>query len=318
MLGIHSEALENVNAIYHEFLLCYKAHTKKVYGIVEGKEDPIYYKGLISQLLPDDWDVEFIVAGCKNKVLESITFFDWARFSPRRICFFVDRDLSDFFPERPNIPENLYITDNYSIENDVVNFAVFKRLMEEVLNISGLRSDEIDDIERRFNNGLCTFREIMIPIMSQVIYWYRHGQKPCLDHIRLKDFFDFVNGTVSLKNHFLLPQSRLEHVAKCVSLESATLENLISIESEFRMKLGGERYIRGKFLIWFMAEFALDVHRSILNIVKRFTNSPKLKVTIGYSNLMIFVAPRTRCPESLKAFLIHTFGQYIADFMIIE
>lgn len=99
MLDVHRDALESVSATYHEFLLRYKAHANVVYGVVEGKEDPMFYRGLIERTLPEDWQVELIPAGRKKNVLKSMAAFDWLRFSPKRICFFVDRDLSEFIPE---------------------------------------------------------------------------------------------------------------------------------------------------------------------------------------------------------------------------
>ena len=67
MLKVHADALNDVNVAYHEFLLNYKASTNIVYGIVEGKEDPMFYIGLIEQQLPEGWEVELVTAGCKKK-----------------------------------------------------------------------------------------------------------------------------------------------------------------------------------------------------------------------------------------------------------
>ena len=84
MLKIHADALNSVGTAYHEFLLRYKANAKVVYGIVEGKEDPMFYRGFIESNLPEGWNVELIRAGCKNNVLKAFESFDWTRFSPKR------------------------------------------------------------------------------------------------------------------------------------------------------------------------------------------------------------------------------------------
>ena len=49
MLQVHADALSSANTAYHEFLLRYKASANIVYGIVEGKEDSMFYRGLIEK-----------------------------------------------------------------------------------------------------------------------------------------------------------------------------------------------------------------------------------------------------------------------------
>lgn len=48
MLKIHEDALGSANNYYHEFLLYYKSDANIVYGIVEGKDDSMFYMGLIN------------------------------------------------------------------------------------------------------------------------------------------------------------------------------------------------------------------------------------------------------------------------------
>lgn len=185
MLQVHKDAINSKNTVYHEILLSYynKNKTNIVYGIVEGKEDPMFYRGIVEQQLPKGWELELVLAGCKDNVLRAVNAFDWTRFSPKRICFFVDRDLSDFMLDGTVCSENVYVTDNYSIENDAVNIGVLKRLLTEVFNISGLIPEESQAIEQRFSSALSVFQEFMIPIMAQIILWRRDGKQPCLNNI---------------------------------------------------------------------------------------------------------------------------------------
>ncbi|WP_206429934.1 DUF4435 domain-containing protein [Ralstonia solanacearum] len=100
MLNIHLTAMQGTATVYHEFLLRYKPNERLVYGLVEGKEDPMFYRGIIEQALPKDWDVVLIPAGSRGEVLNAYGAFDWKRFSQQRICFFVDRDLTEFVGEK--------------------------------------------------------------------------------------------------------------------------------------------------------------------------------------------------------------------------
>ena len=313
MLQIHAEALNGVSAAYHEFLLRYKASADVVYGIVEGKEDPMFYRGLIERHLPQGWEVELVPAGCKDNVLRALGAFDWTRFSPKRICFFVDRDLSELVLEDFVPAENLYVTDNYSIESDAVNFGVLKRLLREVFNIGDLRSAESEDLMQRFLSALGFFQEAMVPIMAQIMLWQRDGERPCLNDIRPKDFFIFSDGSIKLRSEFELALSRLEHAATCVNLQPSQQARLSLAEAEFRQAKGAQRFVRGKYLLWFLVAFALEIHRSISLLYARFTGSPKMRISIGFANAMVVLAPRVRCPASLQRFLERTYGQYIGE-----
>ena len=313
MLQIHADALSGVSAAYHEFLLRYKASANVVYGIVEGKEDPMFYRGLIERQLPEGWEVELVPAGCKDNVLRAVDTFDWTRFSPKRICFFVDRDLSNFISEGAVSRENVYVTDNYSIESDAVNLGVLKRLLAEVLNIADLKPSEFEVIEQRFSSALASFQEAMVPIMAQILLWRRDGKRPCLNDIRPKDFFVFVDDSIRLRNEFESALSRLQHAATCVNLQPSQPPELLGAEAEFRQCEGAERFVRGKYLLWFLVEFALEIHRSISLLFTRFKGPPKVRISIGPANAMVVLAPRVRCPGSLQGFLEHTYGQYIRD-----
>ena len=57
MLDIHEAALKRSVVAYHRFLLHYRSSARAVYGFVEGKDDPSFYRGKIESYLPDEWDI---------------------------------------------------------------------------------------------------------------------------------------------------------------------------------------------------------------------------------------------------------------------
>src|SRR5712692_4456285 len=311
MLQVHAAALDKVSTSYHEFLLRYKAHARVVYGLVEGKEDPMFYRGQIEHNLPNGWEVELIRSGNKEDVLKAFEIFDWSRFSPKRVCFFVDRDLSEFFPDKPQSADNLYVTDNYSIENEVATFGTLKRVLEEILNITELSHDETEKLKDLFEWNLALFREAMAPVMAQIVPWRRKGERPHLNDIPPKEFFQFADGKISLKGEFRTASSRVQHAATCVKAKPAADDELAKAEAEFRERQGIEKYVRGKYLLWFFVECALEIHRVIPKFCVRHSTPPKVRLSLGPGNAMIVVAPRVRCPTSLQSFLEYNYSQYI-------
>ena len=132
MLSLHQEALDSGSAGYHQFLARYSRTAKVVYGFVEGKDDPCYYRGFIEQLLPDDWDVELWPVGNKKKVCGVYSLISWERFPKQRICFFVDRDFGGLLPDTTIVDSNVYLTDAYSIENGLATRSTCRRILTEV------------------------------------------------------------------------------------------------------------------------------------------------------------------------------------------
>lgn len=150
MLAIHSTVLASGNITYHEFLLAYKSSERIVYGIVEGRQDPCFYRGIIEGMLPERWDVNLIRAGNKAKVLQVFVDMDWSRFPEKRVCFFVDRDLSEFLGGEKHSGQNLYVTDKYSIDSEIVTANAFERTLQEIYGITDLTELEREGLSKLF------------------------------------------------------------------------------------------------------------------------------------------------------------------------
>src|SRR3989339_1789666 len=171
MMNIHKEAVETENPVYHEFLCRFSKNKKCVYGFVEGKEDISYYRGFIEHMIPHNWMVELWPVRNKDYVKKLHSIFDWTRFSRKQIAFFIDKDLSLFLNEDIHKKQNIYTTDNYSIENDIVTPCTLDRVLTEIYNLTNLSKEEKDNILNAFEKELNSFAEAMIPVMSWIIYW---------------------------------------------------------------------------------------------------------------------------------------------------
>jgi len=310
MLETHDGALESISTVYHEFLLRYKSNDKIVYGLVEGKEDPMFYRSLIERHLPNEWEVELLKSGNKDKVLKALSMFDWSRFQRKRICFFVDRDLSEFAPEITVVEDNLYITDNYSIENECATFRLVKRVIEEILNME-LVPDEISKIESTFEKNSRDFRNAITPLMAQIIVWKKKRCNPCLNNVNLKDYFCFKDGEIHIKQEFSNSLEMVECISKKLNIAMSSREELDLAEKDFRAHEGPEKYVRGKYLLWFVVECALAFHKSISKFSAKYKKPPKVKLALGFGNAMVNIAPRLRCPVSLENFIQQNYLSYI-------
>ena len=135
MLDIHNEAIQSVNSVYHEFLLRYKKSEKSIYSFFEGNDDPSFYRGFLEYVIPSDTKLFIWPSGNKDRVIQLYDSFDWSRFSKQQILFFLDRDLSELLNHSLPNDTNVYITDNYSIENDIVTLNTLDRVFKELFNL---------------------------------------------------------------------------------------------------------------------------------------------------------------------------------------
>ena len=283
-----------------------------VYGFVEGKEDPSFYRGFIENQLPDGWAVELWAAGNKNQVYHIHSAIDWRRFPKKRICFFVDRDLSDLIMEPIfTNKSNIYVTDQYSIENDIVNSATCIRVLTEVCGLNGVTHDELDEISKLFDQEIEKFMHTLIQVMAWILTWRRAGKKACLNDILMRDIFSISQGKVSVNNMPKGKASIQEYIHDQCNLVIDTSVDISNVEYELIIGETFKKFTRGKYLFWFLIEFCCSVRSSALTLFKSCKKLPPMHVSLSTSNGLTIIGNRTRIPSSLRTFLDDTFSAFI-------
>lgn len=318
MLEILDQASESSNVAYNDFLLYYKHGKPMVFGFVEGKQDPSYYRSFVDAVLPEGWECKLFQPGNKKKVLEVFEGMDWNRFPRASVCFFVDRDLSTFLGGEAIRGSNLYVSDNYSIENDLVKVRTLERILEEVKGVSGLRPDEVEELRKLFHDNLSCFIEALACVMAQIVILRRNDAKgngiiARLDKIKPHQFFDFVSGKLVLKTEFCTPESRSAHVYEAVGASASTAEESTKAETDFRAANGPAKFTRGKYLLRFFIDCAEALRIAIPTLFSRFKVAPGSPGSIGYSDGVKIIGPRCVCPNSLKEFLDSNYLTYIKE-----
>lgn len=311
MIEIHAVAISSKSASYHEFLSRYSKTAKVVYGFVEGKEDPCFYRGFIELLLPGDWVVELWPVGNKDRVYEIHRSIDWRRFKKSRVCFFVDRDLSDLIPESLTQDTNIYVTTGYSIENDIVNKAVCHRVLSEVCGFANADHGDMEAVCALFEQELEVFLQAMVPIMAWILAWRKGGKRPNLNDILMRDLFSVANGRLHLK---ATPKGK-EDIAEYLHEQCGVVRDpgidIALIQTGFGREGTYRNLIRGKYIFWFLVEFCNAVHRGTAVLFKGMTKPPKMHLNLSCSNGMAVIGARSRIPKSLRNFLQLTFCAYI-------
>jgi hypothetical protein len=309
MLDIHKSALDSKVSVYHEFLGQYKKEERIVYGFVEGKDDQVFYLGHIESILPEGWDIKLFTSGGKENVLKIHKNIDWRSFKKKRICFFIDRDLSDLIPERVQQDSNIYVTTYYSVENYLVKPQVCERALKEIYGFDILTDPEIQQVKTLFSKELENFYKLMAPLMAVILKWRRSGDNANLNNIDLKKIFSFSNGVVSEKNS--LNTLSLLH-SQCGVIMPDDPDYTVE-EGEFNKAVVYRAFIRGKYLFWFLIEFCKSVYADADKIIVGLKKKPKKNLDLSLGNGMCIVAPRAKKPPTLKRFLEDNYLTYIGS-----
>lgn len=313
MIHLHQQALAGANPLYHEFLLGYKKDGKFVYGFVEGRDDPSFYKGKIDERLPEDWQVFLICCGSKNNVLEILNIFDWNRFEQTRILFFVDRDMDDLTSHGNPVKNNLYVTPCYSIENSVVNGYTVRRVLQEIYGIISVPQTYLDFLEGQFEKSKKDFCEMSVPIMAQLLLWRREGTPYTADACKLSNLFVWERFSLKRKNETIEYSDDLRIMWAEAGLSTHPPEDIKCTAYEIIRTTETECVCRGKYLVWLLVGFCHHVKSEFHNVFPEYETPIKERFSFGQRNAMTAIAPRSRCPSSLSQFIESQYLSYISE-----
>ncbi|WGK70380.1 DUF4435 domain-containing protein [Candidatus Haliotispira prima] len=316
MLELHKKALESkVQICLHKFKCNYKRDSKVIYGFCEGKSDLSFYKGPIGSYVDNNWEIELLEVGGFDNVVELFGKIDWRTYDKSQVVFFIDRDLTEFTGVKLPNESNVYITDNYSIENDVVNWNTCERVLTEILGFTALSVDDKTEIKDLFNVGLTSFIKEMVPVMSWIVSWQKKKRKAYLKNIEMKHLFKIKEGELKPVLRPGKQKNVTEYIHRQCSLEIDAGYFIEGGCAEFCEKDRHLKFTRGKYLLWFLTEFCLSVHRDCLEmpIIKSVTTQPKNSTNFSHSRAVIDISTRCRAPESLKKFLSGTVKVYVAQ-----
>lgn len=277
----------------------YKSNSTIFYGFVEGKDDPSYYRSIINNSLPEQCSIILYPCDGKKNVRYIFEQIRSRGFKKSKITYFLDRDISDFINDKSIIDdEYVYVTDNYSIENDFLSSDTFLNVFRDLLGYSYIPEYQMQDLRKKFELQRKDFEELMLPIMAIIIFWKRGAfDNPMYGDINIESIFDITNNKVIQK----LPKCDLIKVfyEKCkVPYKIHNAKEIENIINEIRTKSSPRKILRGKYLSTFFVKSCNYLHE---------TNRESLKIqnrtTINIGDIWSKIAPRSRPPSSLSNFI---------------
>jgi hypothetical protein bfra3_15159 len=277
------------------------------YGFVEGEDDPSYYRTVIKNKLPKGCSIILYPSNGKENVKYIFEEISQRNFPINRITYFIDRDLSSII-EDPNLicGAQIYVTDNYSIENDILSEDTFVSIAQDLLGFSTLTLEELERLKQCYILAKEKFENIMVPIMANIIHWKKCNCKPAnYKNLKIKDIICVKNGIVNFKSN-MEDAIKILYQQSQVDFNYYQKDKIEIIMNDITDRKLSSKILRGKYLATFFVKFCNSLYDDYENI--GFARNKGRK--ISDSDIMDSVAPRSIPPESLIDFVSNVILPY--------
>lgn len=308
------ESLKSDAPSYMEFLYRYDPKKKQVFAFYEGDEDSSYYHHILIRTLDSDCELEEIVAGCKNNVLKLQREFDWSLYNSKQIIFFVDRDLSFWLGNSDQYGENIFVTDEYSVENYIANPQGFRAWLVHFEGFARARKQEIDSMVTEYASCEAKFKKVMMPIMAQAVVAKRYDSSISLNDFKITSKKNLHFGVK--EDHITFEICMEERIFEKWKLTSQKQEEIATQIKLFEMEK--KHYsVRGKWILCFMAEIGEYMRLNSKTFAPSLGGTGKVSPTcsVPIAQCLSVLAPycTKQVPRRLEEFLNNTYQIYFTE-----
>lgn len=306
------EDKKSTTTFFMDFLLRYKPKKKQVFAFYEGDEDSSFYHHLLSKVIDDGCELEEIVTGCKNNVIKLQKEFDWDTYNKKQIIFFVDRDLSYWLNDFTEYGENVFVTDEYSVENYVVNSQGFKAWLIHFEGFARANKSEVDNMVSEYERIIDKFKQASMPLMAGAVVAKKHDSSISLGDFKISVnktlFFNTCNGHLDFK---------IDIGEKIFDKWKLTQEYDQEIQEQIeKFNENLDHYsVRGKWILCFMAEIGEYMRLNPDRFAPSLKATGKISPTCAVATAQCFSVLAPYCidtiPVRLKKFLDETYQTYL-------
>lgn len=282
------------------------SRNNQLFIFLEGKTDLPFYKSKLDPVIKsNNCDANFEICGDKKTVRSLFVLTNSNKFyDQRRLYFFVDSDLSCMLEEQQkenqilNDAPNVYITENYSFENDILTTKTYRDSIMIYCPLDA-QSDAnvIETAVLNYERALCEFTNIMQPLMSTLIFWKRNGiSNKGAKKFQIKKFLYISENTIKWNKDIIR-----EMYDKCgANYKDHDPVKVREIQSEIDRFNYKSKIIRGHWLVEFFCKYWNSVSLQVLR--KGVTTSLSLHTMdeVVFNNSITMIADT---PTSLNNFV---------------
>ncbi|MDQ1156106.1 hypothetical protein QE385_000433 [Sphingomonas sp. SORGH_AS 950] len=290
------EAKSDIAAL-HQFKILYDPDQTSFHFFFEGEEDSLFYIPEARRRVGNG-DIYLYDCGGKKNVIDVRDAIKSDDYETRNCLFFVDRDFDDILGCQVYVDDSTYITDNYSIENDISSIDSLQIILEDVLHLSRANpefSSTIRFVKQAFDSFYIEVRSLIAWILAAK----QGGCSPNLSNTNgLKGIVSFSDGKPSL-----CAEGFLEFKKKVVVNGRLPALSAIIRFNRYLDPSTPKAWVRGKYDIWFF-QVALLAALEVANERRAAAGQRKIKIPSSIREGRIFevLGGRVLPPLSLQSF----------------
>lgn len=294
-VGYLEEEANSANAAFQEFVVTYDDNDNEIHVFLEGDDDFTYYLPIIKSKAGNQKIIPYNCGG-KWNVVEARDAIE-AYYSVNCL-FFVDRDYDDLLGRQALPSDRLYITNGYSIENDVVTEHSALAVFQDILALPRL---EVDNLMKEVENSKSILWNRIVSLSAWIITAKYMGYKTNLNNA------DNLSKIITVDNNgkLVLTNSGFTNFKKRVN--SGNPEPTYSDVLPWRRRINGMQLhaiVRGKYFGWI---FCKSVWQTIIIENKKRSNAGQAAIRIPEAissfRVVELLASRVPYPRSLEDFL---------------
>lgn len=254
------EKLYSPATICQKLRLAYASDADEMYVLHEGRDDKHFYAEILKRI---NKKTKFAFFSCGNRsgVLKARNYIQpLDQFSPKRIMYMIDRDYDEVLAVSAHIPNDVFVTDYYSIESYFVGSECIEKMLRHAIGIPAYNGS-IERIQGEIEQTIHEFAASVRAMSACIIAHKAKGGAVEQDSVSIDKCFSFKNCCVGHK----IKGSRAAAL-RCLGLTVSLREWRIWYKT---LLSNDPRYwVRGKLFLWLLRKVlsrAVEAARSLID-----------------------------------------------------
>ena len=281
---------ECIEAIFQSYIT--SKSKKDIFLFFEGKDDFKYYVSRISSHIGNK-EYGVFHCNCKMNVLtiQEMIANQTAIQDDKKNLYFIDRDYDD----NEDIPDSIYITSSYSIENYYFTDSAIKRMLIGVVGFSEESEEDSLDFEIVFDHIVNKRNEII----EEIIYanaWYSLQMKKSKDSGKFPQMTPLKEYSVVKNLNQICDFERL--VKDSIETTESEMNNAIEV-----LKINPVNEIRGKYFTQALTPIFRNIFKDAGKKHNRKLFSKKRKIHLNLSDIICELSAYADTPPGLISYI---------------
>ena len=281
---------ECIEAIFQSYIT--SKSKKDIFLFFEGKDDFKYYVSRISSHIGNK-EYGVFHCNCKMNVLtiQEMIANKTGIQDDKKNLYFIDRDYDD----NEDIPDSIYITSSYSIENYYFTDSAIKRMLIGVVGFSEESEEDSLDFEIVFDHIVNKRNEII----EEIIYanaWYSLQMKKSKDSGKFPQMTPLKEYSVVKNLNQICDFERL--VKDSIETTESEMNNAIEV-----LKINPVNEIRGKYFTQALTPIFRDIFQDAGKKNNRKLFSKKRKIHLNLSDIICELSAYADTPPGLISYI---------------